>query len=176
MSIRQYPISKRFITLLHGVVFCISFALPALLMGLSLKQNRTFELSFLTLMGILAVVIFITLYHEGRKWIASFRLRYLEVSNTRVLIHRPHKKELIFFDELEKVEAHRSPSGNVNALVLKTIYGTETKLSYYEGLLELSDLIHRYGEVEVSEKESSCFTRQLVSILSGLFVGGFIRS
>lgn len=152
MRHRVYAISKKYIRFLYVSMVLLSLAFPAILMGISLKRGVTFESSFVILLVILGFVIFITLFHEGRKMIQLIQHRQLELSETRLLIHQENKKELIFFDELENISVYEDHVGRVQAVMLTTVYGSMTKIQHYEDLKDLVHVIRNRAQVIVKRQ------------------------
>lgn len=154
MRNRVFGTSKKYIQSLYALMVFFSIGFPLILMGVFLKRDVTFELSFIILLVILGGVIFITLFHEGRKMIQAIQGRRLEISETRLLIQKEKKKELIFFDELENISVYEDRVGRVQAVMLTTVYGSITKLSHYEDLKELVGVIHDRGRIIVKRQNN----------------------
>jgi len=105
------------------------------------------------LLFILGSVLFITLFHEGRKMILEIQERKLELTDTRLLIHQESKKELIFFDELELVSIYEDKGGKVMEVILTTVYGSMTKLKHYEDLKDLVAVLRSRTEVAIHKRK-----------------------
>jgi hypothetical protein len=171
MRNRVFGISKKYIQSLYAFMVIFSLGFPMMLMGVFLKRDVTFELSFIILLMILGGVIFITLFHEGRKMIQAIQGCRLEISETRLLIQREKKKELIFFDELENISVYEDRVGRVQAVLLTTVYGSITKLSHYEDLKELVGIIRSRGRVIVKRQKNDWIILGLtMTVVTGVLV------
>ncbi len=163
---RVYSVSKKYIQLLYIFMVLASVALPLLLMSISLKKGVTFEQSFVMLLVILGSVIFITLFHEGRKVIQTIQNRQLELTETRLMIMQDNKKELIFFDEVELISVYENRGGHVSEVILKTVYGSITRLKHYDNLKDLATSIHCQGQVCIMKRKGEWFPLGAAGLLA----------
>jgi len=108
------------------------------------------------------------LFYEGKKMVGKLRENKVEVTEERMLRFNEDKSELIFFEDISSVRAHRGLNGNIDKIKIRTAYN-ETVFENFDDMEELLEIIELKTEVSTIKTG----TKQIYNSLAMIAVLSF---